>query len=172
MSFMQRQVTGSQNWLRVETRQGTTFVDSSSLCLFVRNSDSTSQPLSDEYAAIIAPYVDGIPQQWENIKGFGARLSAPGYMDCTDWCVFGSEDEANEYLADNYEDEDEPVSIRCDQCEALMINGMFCHESGCPNSKARYDNESGSWIKQYKCFECGYMADIGSNCCQDESEAN
>lgn len=114
MSFMQKQVTGSRNWLRVETRQGTTFVDSSSLCLFVRNSDSTSQPLSDEehdeYAAIIEPYVDGIPQQWENIKGFGARLSAPGYMDCTDWCVFDSEDEANEYLADNYPDEDEDES--------------------------------------------------------------
>jgi hypothetical protein len=21
----------------------------------------------------------------------------------------------------------------CDQCEALMINGVFCHEQGCPN---------------------------------------
>jgi hypothetical protein len=24
---------------------------------------------------------------------------------------------------------------RCDQCVALMINGVFCHETGCPNKK-------------------------------------
>ena len=23
---------------------------------------------------------------------------------------------------------------KCDQCEALMINGVFCHETGCPNT--------------------------------------
>lgn len=34
----------------------------------------------------------------------------------------------------------------CDQCEAAMINGVFCHETGCPNS----------WKDQAKaCFECG-----------------
>lgn len=61
---------------------------------------------------------------------------------------------------------------RCNQCEALMINGVFCHETGCPNTKARYDSESGEWIKQYKCFTCGCMADEGSNCCSDETEEN
>ena len=33
----------------------------------------------------------------------------------------------------------------CDQCEAAMINGVFCHETGCPNSRKRnnpvYDEE-------------------------------
>jgi phage FluMu protein Com len=33
--------------------------------------------------------------------------------------------------------------IRCTQCEALMINGIFCHELGCPNTKARYDESTG-----------------------------
>jgi hypothetical protein len=23
---------------------------------------------------------------------------------------------------------------RCDQCEALRINGVYCHETGCPNA--------------------------------------
>lgn len=36
----------------------------------------------------------------------------------------------------------------CNQCEALMINGVFCHETGCPNAQSRYDVESGTWIKQ------------------------
>lgn len=24
---------------------------------------------------------------------------------------------------------------RCDKCIALMINGVYCHEQGCPNAK-------------------------------------
>ena len=34
--------------------------------------------------------------------GYGARLSAPGYMDCTDWTVFDTEQEAIDYLAETY----------------------------------------------------------------------
>jgi hypothetical protein len=58
--------------------------------------------------------------------------------------------------------------LRCNQCEALMINGVFCHETGCPNSKARYDNESGEWIKQRKRFECGCAVDADNLCCNYE----
>ena len=66
---------------------------------------------------------------------------------------------------------DEPEHFRCDQCEALMINGMFCHEIGCPNTHARYDEESDTWIRQYKCRECGYMVDKGESCdCQREED--
>lgn len=55
--------------------------------------------------------------------------------------------------------------VRCDQCEAAMINGVFCHETGCPNSRARYDADSDTWVKQYNCFECGCMIDEDSECC-------
>jgi hypothetical protein len=34
-----------------------------------------------------------------------ARLSAPGYLDCTDTAVFDMEDEAREYLAETYGDD-------------------------------------------------------------------
>ena len=27
------------------------------------------------------------------------------------------------------------ISPRCSQCEALVINGMACHETGCPNTE-------------------------------------
>lgn len=27
-----------------------------------------------------------------------------------------------------------PATPRCDQCAELMINGVRCHETGCPNS--------------------------------------
>ena len=26
---------------------------------------------------------------------------------------------------------------KCDQCVAAMINGVFCHETGCPNAKKK-----------------------------------
>ena len=46
--------------------------------------------------------VDVIEQR---CTGYGARLSAPGYMDCTDWVVFDTEQEAIDYLAETYLDQ-------------------------------------------------------------------
>jgi hypothetical protein len=31
--------------------------------------------------------------------------------------------------------------VRCSQCESLVINGLACHETGCPNSKRRSEDE-------------------------------
>ena len=36
---------------------------------------------------------------------------------------------------------------RCNSCEALMINGVYCHETGCPDAWKSYTRE---------CFECGF----------------
>jgi hypothetical protein len=40
------------------------------------------------------------------------------------------------------------MNIKCDQCEAAMINGIFCHETGCPNARKRWDGDC--WL-----IECG-----------------
>lgn len=29
------------------------------------------------------------------------------------------------------------VSVRCSRCAALVIDGVPCHETGCPNAKRR-----------------------------------
>lgn len=34
-------------------------------------------------------------------------MSAPGYMDCTEWAVFDTVAEANEYLNEMYGDDEE-----------------------------------------------------------------
>jgi hypothetical protein len=52
--------------------------------------------------------------------------------------------------------------MRCNQCEALMINGVYCHETGCPNSGARYID--GEWVKYYTCRECGDDVPVGESC--------
>ena len=111
-NFMQRQVTGNENWLQVETTQGTEFVRIADTSLFVRNSDCPSQPLTDDEreATIdnIRDYVEDTPKSWENIKGYGDRLSAPGYLDCTPFVVFDTQEEAEQYLTDEYPEDGEP----------------------------------------------------------------
>lgn len=59
--------------------------------------------------------------------------------------------------------EDDTERVRCNQCEALMINGLFCHETGCPNIHARYND--GDWIKTRECRECGCTVDADDQCC-------
>ena len=41
------------------------------------------------------------------VKGYGARLSAPGYLDCTEWTVFDTEQEAYQFLEDYYPEDEE-----------------------------------------------------------------
>jgi len=41
-----------------------------------------------------------------------------------------------------YSDSDDDMS--CDQCYAVMINGLYCHETGCPNThKVKIE---GQWV--------------------------
>ena len=105
MPFMERQITQKQNWLRVETTHGTEFVPAQELNIETTDTDNAvDHPLFDT----VQLYCEGEPQSWENIQGYGARLSAPGYLDRTEWTVFDTVKECEEYLDENYpEDEDE-----------------------------------------------------------------
>ena len=59
--------------------------------------------------------------------------------------------------------------VACDQCEAAMINGVFCHETGCPNQHKRYID--GEWVLFVECHECGCEVQAGESCnCQDPIE--
>lgn len=43
-------------------------------------------------------------ERWKKRTGWYARLSAPGYLDCTDWVgPFETEEEADGYLGDYYD---------------------------------------------------------------------
>jgi hypothetical protein len=56
--------------------------------------------------------------------------------------------------------------MKCDQCEASMINGVFCHERGCPNMGKVW--EDGAWVRYRACFECGCDVREGESCdCMD-----
>lgn len=65
--------------------------------------------------------------------------------------------------------------MKCDQCNAAMINGIFCHERGCPNTRKRWDNDSQEWRKVYTCPECGgefFDAEEAYACCNGEEGGN
>lgn len=64
------------------------------------------------------------------------------------------------------------ITINCDQCELLAINGVLCHETGCPNTNSRLDVDSGEWVKLRKCFDCGSTVDADETCCAGDEDDN
>lgn len=58
---------------------------------------------------------------------------------------------------------------KCNQCDSTTVNGVYCHESGCPNQDKKYNHESESWESVYTCAECGSeydSAESAGECCQ------
>ena len=55
----------------------------------------------------------------------------------------------------------------CNQCAASWINGVFCHEHGCPNNGARL--RDGEWVKFRTCGSCGYDLPADQACSCDEA---
>lgn len=52
----------------------------------------------EDYVTVPLDYIDRV----RRVEGWGARMSAPGYLDCTDWVVFSTFEEAEEYLEETY----------------------------------------------------------------------
>lgn len=103
MSFMEREITVKQSWIVVDGFQGTEYIPEDVV---------TWQP-EWEYEGTLIPVPAELRDYCTNasvfsikkIEGYGARLSAPGYMDCTEWSVFDSEKEAETYLEESFGDD-------------------------------------------------------------------
>lgn len=94
MGFMQRQIELG-DWYEVETDNGSEIIPADLV--------GTNPRLED-----FELYCEGKPREFELKKNkYGARLSAPGYMDKTDWDIFDTEDEAKKYLEETYPEDDE-----------------------------------------------------------------
>ena len=110
MAFMQRQITEKQSWIEIETSNGTVFVQGS-LVGFIRDSQTNTHQLTDKerekIVSKLTDYCEGTVEEWKTIQGYGARLYAPGYMDCTEWTVFDTEEEAEQHLEEMYGDDQE-----------------------------------------------------------------
>ena len=84
MSFMQKEITQKQTWYVVDGDQGIEYF-----------------PFYDYSRTEAEQNYPGKIYSIQVTNGYGARMSAPGYLDCTDWCVFDSAQKANEYLEMN-----------------------------------------------------------------------
>ena len=60
--------------------------------------------------------------------------------------------------------------VTCDQCQLARINGLVCHETGCPNAGKTWESERGEWVKYVECRECGCDVEEGTPCCGDDLE--
>lgn len=111
--FMQPQIEFG-TWYEVETNNGTFFLPSDIVpSTAVDFCDACADGLheADEIPATVAcdllQYLEVSDandiQSLERRDGWGARLSAPGYMDCTEWSVYDSEDEARAELSQMYD---------------------------------------------------------------------
>jgi hypothetical protein len=56
--------------------------------------------------------------------------------------------------------------MKCNQCDWLVINGTFCHETGCPNQHKKWNGEE--WVSVFKCHDCGEEVEAEAECgCQE-----
>ena len=99
MGFMEKQVY-FDSYFEIETTCGTEIVpgDLVGNLTFIR---------ADHFI----DYLEGDPLDPDELvepqTGWIARMSAPGYMDCTAWSAHSSEQEALDYLEEMYGDDDE-----------------------------------------------------------------
>ena len=91
-------------WFEIDGGNGITFVPADivnhPLIEGVLEWDGMHEDDRDEF---LQYYEGGEFYTVESRSGYGARLSAPGYLDCTEWSVFGTEEEAWEYLESDYD---------------------------------------------------------------------
>lgn len=111
MSFMQQQVTNKQQWVEIDGTNGITFLptDIAGTSGLQLGESTDEEEILEHYE----DYYEGTIHTVGLIEGFGARLSAPGYMDCTEWSVFDTEEEAKAHLEEMYgdgEDEDDTAA--------------------------------------------------------------
>jgi len=109
-SFMKPQIEES-DYFECETEQGTSFVPADLVRLPFAVNFKAGGFFDDEsphwraLARSLLPYVNGDELAQVTVgHGFMARLSAPGYMDCTDWTAYETADQAAQSLISAYGD--------------------------------------------------------------------
>jgi hypothetical protein len=100
MNHLQNQITDKQTWAIVDTNEGTEAIPIEQLGIVLPADcdNETAEELLDDY--LEGSRIFSVATK----EGYGARLSAPGYLDCTEWAVFDTQQEATGYLEETYGD--------------------------------------------------------------------
>ena len=116
-AFMPSSITDKTSWYVIDHRDGIDYLEVSlvgdlpglaNMGDTINFLDDCTEEDRETIWAAIACYVttpSGIAtiNDIERIEGYGSRLSAPGYMDCTEYTVHDTEHDAIVYLVDTYE---------------------------------------------------------------------
>lgn len=109
MAFMKPEITEQQNGWQVETRDnGTCYVPGDVVSVpawlaleqeVLPGDDKLDSAVFDALSAELRDYVPALHIEGiQAIRAYFARLSAPGYLDCTEWCAFKTLKEARASL--------------------------------------------------------------------------
>jgi hypothetical protein len=112
MSHMEHEITDKELWYVVDGPYRTEYIPADLLGHVTKDlhiakpEDSESWQLSAWEE--LQEYCDNT-NYWtiDLVEGYGARCSAPGYLDATEWSVFPTAEEAQEYLDEYYPEEEE-----------------------------------------------------------------
>ena len=105
MSFMEREITERMDWIEIDGPCGTEVIPTNVVpwdSVYAYKGELKEIPTS------LRDYSEN-RKVWSitKVTGYGARLSAPGYLDCTDWAVFDTVLEAEDYLSEEYPEDEE-----------------------------------------------------------------
>lgn len=108
---MQHEITDCKDWLMMDGICGVECVPLEITGL----DEKTVLEVQEKYSCADGDMPENIGQFYSGgasgicsvtvVNGFGCRLSAPGYLDCTDWTVFGTPEECKNFLEEAYGDE-------------------------------------------------------------------
>ncbi len=119
MAFMDTIETIGGTWYVVDGDHGTDYIPEE-VCGSIDGLESNGASIDDDsehFAAAVKQLRDyienGAVYEIEARAMWGARYTAPGYMDCTEWTMGETEEEAVKELKEIYgsedEDEEKPV---------------------------------------------------------------
>lgn len=96
MSFMQKEIR-KDTYFEIETTEGTAIVPG-------HVSPRTCATVAEFFAHYVTGNILNPDELIEVKEGWVARMSAPGYLDCTEWGAYPSYDDAYAALEEMYGD--------------------------------------------------------------------
>jgi hypothetical protein len=99
VAFLEGQMTDKTDWLRLETDRGSWLVAVDDLEISDAEALDCLENENEKAIAYLLRFTDGgTLNEVEHVVGYGVRLSAPGYLDCTEWDVYTTKREARKAL--------------------------------------------------------------------------
>jgi len=104
MAFMQIEVSGPEYWIILDGPCGGEMIPCDVCGRLLENDDSEDDYIQAAFAAISEFTENRKCWEIEEVFGYAGRLSAPGYLDCTDWMgPYDSAEEARLAVIEAYE---------------------------------------------------------------------